>query len=87
MSPIRTIIAIQAPGSHFSPMASYDDDDDLEEEEEETIEDPVDIYERPYQILFDGITEALKLLRAKDYAAAKECLMNAQIEADEAVCE
>ena len=87
MSPIRTIIAIQAPGSHFSPMNNYDDDDDLEEEEEETIEDPVDIYERPYQILFDGITEALKLLRAKDYAAAKECLMNAQIEADEAVGE
>ena len=66
---------------------NYDDDDDLEEEEEETIEDPVDIYERPYQILFDGITEALKLLRAKDYAAAKERLMNAQIEADEAVGE
>ena len=86
MSPIRTIIAIQAPGSHFSPMNNYDEDD-LEEEEEETIEDPVDIYERPYQILFDGITEALKLLRAKDYAAAKECLMNAQIEADEAVGE
>lgn len=85
MSPIRTIIAIQAPGAHFSSMNRYDDD--ALEEEEETIEDPVDIYERPYQILFDGITDALKLLRVKDYDAVKERLMNAQIEADEAVGE
>ena len=85
MSPIRTIIAIQAPGAHFFSKDSYADDG--LEEGEETIEDPVDIYERPYQILLDGITDALKLLRAKDYDAVKERLMNAQIEADEAVGE
>ena len=40
MSPIRTIIAIQASGSHFSSKDSYDDDS--LEEEEETIEPTVE---------------------------------------------
>ena len=57
-----------------------------EEPDDHTPEDK-DIYERPYNILFDGITEALKLLHAKEYDKVKEYLMQAQIDADEAVCE
>ena len=87
MSRIRTVIAIPSPGSYFPSIDYQADHENKPLEQDEETEDPVDIYERPYQILFDGITEALKLLRAKDYDGAKECLMNAQIEADEAVCE
>ena len=81
---MRTVICI--PASGFPHFSSPDPDNRPEEPVPER-EDPVDVYEKPYQILFDGITEALRLLRAERYGEARACLMDAQIRADEAVTE
>ena len=78
---MKTIIGIPAMGSYNFPEGEWE-----VERDDEDLSDPAEIYEKPYQILFDGVAEALKLLRAKEYDKAKECLMNAQVEADEAVC-
>ena len=81
---MNTIIGIPAQGSYWP---SDDDRDDDFDREEETVPDPIDIYERPYNILFDGVSDALRLLRAKEYDKAIQKLMQAQIDADVAVCE
>ena len=79
---MNTIIGIPAMSSFQLPDDSWDE----QEEDEETIDSP-DVYEKPYSLLFDGVTEALNLLKAGEYDKAKDRLIRAQVEADEAVCE
>ena len=44
----------------------------------------MDEYKKPYLILFNGITDALEKIDLQDYDRAKEILIQAQQEAEEA---
>ncbi len=41
-------------------------------------------YKKPYLILFNGVTDALKKIDQQDYGSAKGILIQAQQEAEEA---
>ena len=78
---MRTVIGIPAMGSYSFPEGEWEIEHD-----DEGLPDPEEIYEKPYHILFDGVSEALRLLKAKEVDKAIKCLEDAQIKADEAVC-
>ena len=83
MVEIRTVIEIPTSGSYFDPGDNWDEKDKTEAE----TENDTNVYECAYNILLDGITEGIRLLRAKEYDKAIEHLMQTQIDAEEAICE